>query len=441
MGLTAVSLFAGVEGFGLAMERSGINVVASVEIDNAARGVIERHFPTSKIFNDVKEVTGEQLRDAGFIPDRGVLVGGFPCQDLSVAGKRAGLVGKRSGLYWEIVRLIDELSPKWLVLENVPGLLSSHGGRDFGAVLGSLVERGYGVAYRVLDAQYFGVPQRRRRVFIVGCLGDDGRTPFEILALGQGVSGDSSSRTAKREDIANALTTGFGSGGPDDNAAQSRHLVEVAPTLASHHQRHNASDEVLIAHTLTAGATGRAGRRQEDDADIVTHALTSEGFDASEDGTGRGVPLVPFVKIVRSGARDEDGNLPAEQWAERDLAPTLNAMDNTGDSRATVLAFHQTQDPISGDVAPALGVSSCGMGIMEAVRSHPRPGSATPGLTTVQGLEVRRLTPTECERLQGFPDGWTDGQSDSARYRQMGNAVAVPVAEWIMRQLVEVDRA
>jgi len=200
--LTAVSLFAGVGGFDLAMERNGIKTVAAVEIDKHARGVLERRFPNTKIFNDVTEVTGDDLRAAGFIPERGIITGGFPCQDLSVAGKRAGLAGGRSGLYWEIIRLVDELSPAYLVLENVPGLLSSNGGRDMGTVLAALAVRGYGVAYRVLDAQYFGVAQRRRRVFIVASLGDDGGTSGEILAISEGVSGNTPKGRKARQETA-----------------------------------------------------------------------------------------------------------------------------------------------------------------------------------------------------------------------------------------------
>lgn len=172
--LTAVSLFAGVGGFDLALERNGVNVVAAVEIDANARGVLRHRFPNTTLFNDVMEVTGEQLRDAGFDGDNGIIVGGFPCQDLSVAGRRAGLEGARSGLFWQICRLLDETKAKFFVLENVPGLLSSNDGRDMGAVIGALVDRGYGVAYRILDAQHFGVAQRRRRVFIVGSLGTGG---------------------------------------------------------------------------------------------------------------------------------------------------------------------------------------------------------------------------------------------------------------------------
>ena len=186
--MKAVSLFAGVGGFDLALTQGGAEVVASVEIDKNARKVLTKRFPNTAILEDVKEVTGEQLFKLGFDSD-GIIVGGFPCQDLSVAGKRRGLAGERSGLFFEVVRILEETKAKWFILENVPGLLSSNNGRDLGIVIGSLAELGYGVAYRILDAQYFGVPQRRRRIFIVGCLGDDGRTPAEILAIGEGRAG------------------------------------------------------------------------------------------------------------------------------------------------------------------------------------------------------------------------------------------------------------
>jgi DNA (cytosine-5)-methyltransferase 1 len=186
---TAVSLFAGIGGFDLALERQGVKVVASVEIDKKAQDVLRRHFPNSTIFGDITGVTGEQLRAAGFEPANGIITGGFPCQDLSVAGKRAGLAGKRSGLFWEICRLLDETRAQTFILENVPGLLSSNGGKDMAVVIEALVERGYRVGWRLLDAQYFGIPQRRRRVFIVGCLGNSGQSPAEILAISEGRAG------------------------------------------------------------------------------------------------------------------------------------------------------------------------------------------------------------------------------------------------------------
>ncbi len=211
--MTAVSLFAGIGGFDLALERNGIKVIASVEIDKHAQGVLRKQFPNSQILGDIQEVSGEQLISAGFTPEHGVIVGGFPCQDLSVAGKRAGLAGARSGLFWEICRLLDETQARYFILENVPGLLTSSGGRDMGVVIGALAERGYSIAWRVLDAQYFGVPQRRRRVFIVGCLGDEWRTPAEVLDLAEGSAGDTPPSRAKGQDSTRTTESSSRAGG------------------------------------------------------------------------------------------------------------------------------------------------------------------------------------------------------------------------------------
>jgi DNA (cytosine-5)-methyltransferase 1 len=205
--LTAVSLFAGVGGFELALGNHGVKVVASVEIDDAARGVLAHKFPDSKLFSDVKEVTGDDLIAAGFIPERGIITGGFPCQDLSVAGRRAGLDGARSGLYWEIVRLAEETQSKWLVLENVPGLLTSQSGRDMGIVLGTLVDRGYSVSWRVLDAQHFGVPQRRRRVFIVAGRTTDRRVG-QILLESEGSGRNNQESHSQGKDFAWSIGSG-----------------------------------------------------------------------------------------------------------------------------------------------------------------------------------------------------------------------------------------
>lgn len=232
MTMTAVSLFAGVGGFDLALERNGVKVVASCEIDKKASEVLAKHFPNSKLFGDVQELTGKDLIDAGFDPNNGIIVGGFPCQDLSVAGKRAGLAGNRSGLFWEICRLLDETKAKYFILENVPGLLSSQQGADMGTVIGALAERGYGIAYRVLDAQHFGVPQRRRRVFIVGCLGDDGRTPAKILAIDEGRAGYLEASKSKGKNTSRSASGSTG----DESRAGNFELYDfpkesVSPTL------------------------------------------------------------------------------------------------------------------------------------------------------------------------------------------------------------------
>jgi DNA (cytosine-5)-methyltransferase 1 len=335
MTVTAVSLFAGVGGFDLGLEKNNFKVIATVEIDKNARGVLEKRFPETTALGDVCDVTGAQLQQLGF-ESNGIIVGGFPCQDLSVAGKRLGLAGERSGLFWEIHRILAETKAKWFILENVPGLLSSNGGRDLGTVLGALGELGYGVAYRVLDAQYFGIPQRRRRIFIVGCLGDDGRAPAEILAIAEGRAGYLDSRKQKREDAPAATTTSAG-----DDYAGSFELWDfpdksISPCLS----KSRAHD------TLTYSKARRA--QNPDDY---------------------------------------------ETWEEGRVAPTLNQFENTGDARATVIISNKAT--------------------------------------------VRRITPIECERLQGFPDNWTEGQTDSQRYKQMGNAVAVPVVDWIAKRIMD----
>jgi DNA (cytosine-5)-methyltransferase 1 len=203
--LTGVSLFAGIGGFDLAMQRQGVKVVASVEIDKKCQEVLAHRFPESKIFDDVITVKGSDLIAAGFTPRTGIITGGFPCQDLSVAGKRAGLAGERSGLFWEIARIVDETQTEYFIIENVPGLLSSNKGADFGVVIGTMADIGYSLGWRVLDAQHFGVPQRRKRVFIVGRRGTDSTSPAEILFNNQGSRGRASQKQQERQEITESL--------------------------------------------------------------------------------------------------------------------------------------------------------------------------------------------------------------------------------------------
>lgn len=317
-----------------------------------------------------------------------------------------------------------------------------------GAVVGSLADRGYGWAYRVLDAQHFGVPQRRRRVVIVGRLGDSGAAPAQVLLEPDSGGGDSAAGGSSGEVAAASPARGVGGGGrlngaddalivgaltssqggPDGNDAQAGHLV-VTP-LAVRGRAGGSQIELGEAggpyYTLRAGDGGSSRHALVAITTLgdVTHTLTAEGHDASEDGTGHGTPIIAatltagtsspgvsapgrrheddtnlvvgtFQKVVRSGARDENGNLPPDVWAPRDVAATLSPFDLGSDSRAVELVATETT--------------------------------------------VRRLTPLETERLQGFPDDWTAGQADSPRYRQMGNAVAVPVFEWVARRLVAVD--
>jgi DNA (cytosine-5)-methyltransferase 1 len=309
--------------------------------------VLTHHWPGVPIYDDVRGVTQP--------PKVEVLCGGFPCQDLSVAGNRAGLAGSRSGLFFEFARIIDAIRPRWVLVENVPGLLSSNSGRDFGIVLGTLADLGYGVAWRVLDSRYFGVPQRRRRVYILATLADgDPRGAAEragqVLAVGTRCPGHPATSREARPDVAGTLGGGAGERG----WAQDTERMTFLPTDG-------------VSYSLTQG-----GRLDPEFETFVTHTLTSEGADASEDGTGRGTPLA-------------------------------------------VTGFHMTQDPIStAELVPAIGSKSGGQGV---------------------GVGVRRLTPTECERLQALPDGWTNHGPDSRRYSALGDAVTCSVARWIGQRL------
>jgi len=166
--LTHGSLFSGIGGLDLGFERAGF--VTSWQVDNNrfCQAILKTHFPNAQLFTDVRECGQHNLSSVD------VISAGFPCQDVSTVGKRAGLGGERTGLFFEVIRIAKELKPEWLVLENVLGLLSSNAGRDFAVILSSLAALGYFVAYRILDSQFFGVAQRRRRVFIVGSLREGG---------------------------------------------------------------------------------------------------------------------------------------------------------------------------------------------------------------------------------------------------------------------------
>ena len=435
-------LFAGIGGFGLAAQRAGFDLAWACEIDDFASRVYEARFPMMPVHPDVRDFEGVSVD---------CITAGFPCQDLSIAGKRKGLVGERSGLFWEIVRIAGRLRPRWLLLENVPGLFSSHQGRDFETVLAALDELGYGVSWRVLDAQFFGVPQRRRRVFIVGHLGSS--CPAEVLFEPEGVPGDSPKGREARAGITQSLTRSLGRGGADDNDAQGGLLV--TGTLSAEHGRNrglgneNESDLVVIEdvgrkmsgdgrvgagvrtdgicythqagtrHAIARPLTATSYKGHDEDTDtivtaatlvnpgrqwnspqnlpnLVTHSLRAEGADASEDGTGRGTPIVP-VYAIGSHAGAADGEVTNRS--------------------------HASGGPVGSNISEGLAYSLRGGRKQSIVETRPR-----------------RLTPRECERLQGFPDDWTliEGASDSARYRALGNAVAVPCVEWILRRLMAV---
>src|SRR3990167_374320 len=206
--ITVGSLFSGIGGFDLGLERAGMVISWQCEIVPFCRSILRTHWPNTKIYEDIKKLTLSE-DEGSMVEAVDLIAAGVPCQDVSVAGKRAGLEGSRTGLFFEFARLLQEIQPKWFIFENVPGLFSSNGGRDFAEVLYVLmVKCGYGVAWRVLDSQFFGVAQRRRRVFIVGYLGV--LCPAEILFESASSRWDATTGSKAGTDLADAITSGFG---------------------------------------------------------------------------------------------------------------------------------------------------------------------------------------------------------------------------------------
>jgi DNA-cytosine methyltransferase len=203
-----VSLFAGVGGFDLGLERSGHTCVGQVEIDKHARLVLDKHWPNVPKHDDVR--TAKEWADAiGLVGTTDLVCGGFPCQDVSVAGKRAGIAGARSGLFFDALEFAVHIKAKYLILENVPGLLSSNNGRDFGVVISEMANAGYRhIEWRLLDSQFFGVPQRRRRVFIVGCTADRSGSPIFIEREGLRRDTEASKQKGKTTPFATPISTG-----------------------------------------------------------------------------------------------------------------------------------------------------------------------------------------------------------------------------------------
>ena len=384
------SVCSGIGGAELAFAGLAEPVFAS-EIERFPRAVLAHRFPGLRVLGDFREIGGDHAVD--------VLAGGTPCQSFSVAGLRGGLADDRGNLAREFVRLADRLRPRWLLWENVPGVLSSDGGWDFGSILGALVECGYGCAWRSLDAQFFHLAQRRERVFVVGCLGD-WRRAAAVLFEPASLRGHPPPRREAREGSAGTLAPSPDGGG-------------LGADL----------DGGLISHCLNA----HPGRIDGESETFIAHTLRGDGFDASEDGTGRGTPL---VAVGFDGTNDGSD-------ASDDLMPTLRAQA-TGGQNAPAVAFScKDHGADAGDLAPTLRA-------MGHDASHANAG----GQVAVAGNEgIRRLTPRECERLQGYPDDftlipWRGGlAADGPRYKAIGNAWPVPVVRWIARRLAAEHRA
>ncbi len=427
MQLTLGSLFDGISGFPLAGARLGITTKWGSEIEAFPIKVSEIRFPDMKQLGDITKINGAELEPVD------IVTGGSPCQDLSVAGKRAGLAGERSGLFMEQIRIVREMRerdrktgkpirPRFMVWENVPGAFSSNKDEDFRAVLeetariadetvtiprpprgkwdtcGAIVADRWSIAWRVLDAQYWGVPQRRRRIFLVADFG--GQSAPEILfkrqglqrhiaqgeEAGEGVAANAEGGVGKAIPINTQIATrgnrlgertGFGIGNEGDPAytIQEAHSHAVAIDSNCQDSRFKLTGQVVAVRTANTGANGQAV------AVINCQPSGIAGTVSSKWAKGTGGP-----------AGDEHYNLVVDE-----VAKPLSAQPQ--------LRHREDMDTL-----------------------------------ITQHYSVRRLTPLECERLQDFPDGWTDipGASDSARYKALGNSLAVVCAEYVLEGIKSI---
>jgi len=375
------SVCSGVEAATVAWHSLGWEPQWFSEIEKFPSEVLQHHYP------DVPNL-GDMTKFKEWPSDRSIdlLVGGTPCQSFSVAGLRKGLDDPRGNLMLTYLAIAAQYQPQWLVWENVPGVLSSNRGRDFGTFLGALGKLGYGFAYRVLDAQYFGVAQRRRRVFVVGYLGD-WRRAAAVLFERESMSGHPAPSREAKQDVAGTVTTRSGSGGGGGLG----------------------TDEAC------------AGFLQPTYVEDVAHCLQTTANDYSR---ADGFNMIAFPTEMSGTQAASTPN----------LSPSLYVKHTTAVTVIDRAAFNQGQNA---QYEPKI----------EEAETTPTIVARGPHAVHAD-MRVRRLTPIECERLQGFPDNYTqipwrnkDAEDcpDGPRYKAMGNSMAVPVMRWIGERIQMVE--
>jgi DNA (cytosine-5)-methyltransferase 1 len=402
-----LSLCSGIEAATVAWHPLGWEAVAYSEIERFPSEVLAHHYPNTPNLGDMTK-----FKEWTNVSNVDLLVGGTPCQSFSVAGLRKGLDDPRGNLMLTNLAIAKQYRPNWLVWENVPGVLSSNGGRDFGSFLGGLAECGYGFAYRVLDAQFFGVAQRRRRVFVVGYLGD-WRAAAAVLFERHSLQGHPAPSREKRQGVAASA----GAGASSSSAITARMVAFGEYSDDGTASAMKARDYKDATDLVAIGAFGK------DVSDTVTSKF-SKGAELLQQGAQNGgnCVLQPVYEMHGQDSRVRELG---------ETCTTVTSKWGTGGGNVPVALqptiIHGTQDPCVSDIAFAQGRNNGGENVM------------------VQAMAVRRLTPTECERLQGFPDSYTDIKSkgkptpDGPRYKALGNSMAVPVMAWIGQRIEQVE--
>lgn len=471
-----LSLFSGIEAASVAWAPLGWRPLAFAEVDAFPSAVLRERFPSVPNLGDVTKVNWRGFAKEFGRPD--VLVGGSPCQSFSIAGTRTGL-GGASGLMWEYVRAVREVRPRWLLWENVPGALSSTHGEDFGCLLRSLDALGYGLAWRVLDAQFFGVAQRRERVFLVGRLGDPGG-PCQVLFEPDCLSWNPPQGREKRKELAAAAgrrpaCAGFkysaGSGangvGHEEESCNTLtadwHAPAVYPIngqVATRHNRLGRGTGLGIGEDGDPGFTMPANHPH-----VACMTDTQTNSSVSDDGTVgtitshsmKDAPVVASFAVRMREGKAGGGKGPLVQDEVSGTIATRNDQ--------TIFSFAQNSrdevrvqgdDTLSGALSASPGMKQTTYVCMADDNANAAVDveccgtlKCCGGAPRVAGrMAVRRLTPRECERLQGFEDDWTripwrgrpaEECPDGPRYKAIGNSMAVPVMRWLGERIAMAD--
>ena len=457
------------EAASVAWEPLGWKAVGFSEIEPFPCAILKHRFPNTPNYGSLTEYQSWPLQPGSI----DLLVGGTPCQSFSVAGLRKGLADPRGNLALTFLGLADKLRPRWIVWENVPGVLSSDGGRDFGSFLGALEQLGYGWAYRVLDAQHFGVPQRRRRVFVVASLG--GRdVAASVLLEPESLCWHIAKGRKKGQATAPDAGSGVEAGSPVviDRAAFNQGInAQYEP----HIEQTDVMDSLVARGPHAVGVPFRKSKRACSTTDNETWveadaSNTLNNFDLGDTRTTHAV-VEPFawtqnqreeVRILgdKTGALALPGTHQSNYIAEPQLyenhpndsrvtgplqvAPTVVSRFGTGGGNVPLVNNEPSAITFQpGNLRREAGAdpSTTTTTTLKASAGDQMPHVATP-------MAVRRLTPTECERLQGFPDNWSripwknkpeDQCPDGPRYKACGNSMAVPVMRWIGEQIARVE--
>jgi len=419
------SVCSGVEAASVAWHPLGWEPQWFSEIEKFPSAVLANHYPDVPNFGDMtkfKEWPNDRSID--------LLVGGTPCQSFSVAGLRKGLDDPRGNLMLTYLAIAERYRPRWLVWENVPGVLSSNKGRDFGTFLGALGKLNYGFASRVLDAQYFGVAQRRKRVFVVGYLGD-WRPAAAVLFERESLSGNTAPRRTPGQSIAPTVTQGP----PFSRTGNERVECEAIVPVSSTHRMRGFGD-----YASDGSASALKARDYKDATDLIAFPAEMSGTQSAST-----TELSPALAVTHT---------TAVAWSIMPMNSGKDYKARQVDVAQPLMAGGPVGGNQGGDFVQSTAVAYDTTNITSPENgSNPRPGDPVYTLASGQHPplltpQVRRLTPTECERLQGFPDNYTkiawrgkisDDCPDGPRYKAMGNSMAVPVMRWIGERINAVE--